>query len=222
MTGGGVLTYEVDLLSLIKFSALTVQNDLLKRLINETNQEIISYPQLKDDYFNDTQDMPIGIALTEFHLAIFYRTNVKIICLLNKELVLHQKFDTASIGGRSIGIWLDAESGDFGCYTSRMIIKFLAVREARKIWRIYLGKKEFELAKFYCKDNAANLNLVLTKQAEYLFDNKKYNESARFYAQTQNSFEEICLKYLDLGDMTALRKFLTYKLHSLDSEKVSS
>ena len=40
-TGGGVLTYEVDPLSLIKFSALTVQNDILKRLINETNQEII-------------------------------------------------------------------------------------------------------------------------------------------------------------------------------------
>lgn len=49
----------------------------------------------------------------------------------------------------------------------------------------------------------------------------RYNESAIYYAQTQNSFEEICLKYLELGDMTALRKFLTYKLNSLDSDKVS-
>jgi len=103
-----------------------------------------------------------------------------------------------------------------------MIIKFLAVKESKKIWRIYLTKNEFELAKFYCKENAANYNLVLTRQAEHLFANKKYNESARFYAQTQNSFEEICLKFLDLGDMIALRKFLTYKLHSLDSIKVSS
>lgn len=49
----------------------------------------------------------------------------------------------------------------------------------------------------------------------------RYNESAIYYAQTQNSFEEICLKYLELGDMTALRKFLTYKLNSLDSDKVN-
>ena len=41
-----------------------------------------------------------------------------------------------------------------------------------------------------------------------------------YYAQTQNSFEEICLKYLELGDMTALRTFLTYKLNELDSEEV--
>lgn len=94
MTGGGILTYEMDLISMIKFSALTVQNDLLKRLINETNQEIISYPQNKDDYLHDNQDLPIGICLTEFHLAIFYKSNVKIICLLNKELVYNQKFDT--------------------------------------------------------------------------------------------------------------------------------
>ncbi len=41
-----------------------------------------------------------------------------------------------------------------------------------------------------------------------------------YYAQTQNSFEEICLKYLELGDMTALRTFLAYKLNELDSEEV--
>ena len=52
------------------------------------------------------------------------------------------------------------------------------------------------------------------------FNIKRYNESAFYYAQTQNSFEEICLKYLELGDMTALRRFLSYKLNSLDSERV--
>ena len=48
----------------------------------------------------------------------------------------------------------------------------------------------------------------------------RYIESAIYYAQTQNSFEEICLKYLELGDVTALRTFLTYKLNSLDPDKV--
>ena len=119
-----------------------------------------------------------------------------------------------------IGIWSDVDTGDFGCYNSQSIIKYSAVKETRKIWRIYLSKNEFELAKQYSKDNPANMNLILTRQAEYLFNNKKYNESAICYSQTQNSFEEICLKYLELGDMTALRTFLTYKLNNLDPEKV--
>lgn len=56
-----------------------------------------------------------------------------------------------SIGGKSIGVWYDSDSGDFGCYTNRTIIKILTVKESRKIWRIYLSKNEFELAKQYCR-----------------------------------------------------------------------
>lgn len=49
---------------------------------------------MKDPTINDSQEWPVGICLTEFHLAIFYRFNVRILCLLNKELVLNQKFDS--------------------------------------------------------------------------------------------------------------------------------
>ena len=40
MTGGGVLTYELDLMSLAKFST-SQSNDNFKRLISEPNQYII-------------------------------------------------------------------------------------------------------------------------------------------------------------------------------------
>ena len=39
----------------------------------------------------------------------------------------------------------------------------------------------------------------------------RYKESAEVYAQTENSFEEICLKFLEVNDMTALRTFLDKK-----------
>lgn len=100
---------------------------------------------------NDSNDLPIGISLSEFHLAIIYKSQVKIMCLLNKELVLNQKLDLKSIGGRVKGVWFDSFYGDFGSYTSQSIIKYVANKESRKIWRIYLSKNEFELAKQYCK-----------------------------------------------------------------------
>ena len=49
----------------------------------------------------------------------------------------------------------------------------------------------------------------------------RYEESAIYYAQTQNSFEEICLKYLELSNFTALRMFLANKLKNLDPVKVN-
>jgi hypothetical protein len=62
MTGGGVLTHELDPLALIKFSAFTPQSDLLKRLISEAGQEVIGYPAARDDYWQEGQDLPIGMA----------------------------------------------------------------------------------------------------------------------------------------------------------------
>ena len=51
----------------------------------------------------------------------------------------------------NIGVWSDPDTGDFGCYTNKAIIKYLTIKESRKIWKIYLAKNEFDLAKQYCR-----------------------------------------------------------------------
>jgi hypothetical protein len=43
----------------------------------------------------------------------------------------------------------------------------------------------------------------------------RFLESAEMYAQTQNSFEEVALKFIRLEDKDALRKLLHKKLESL-------
>lgn len=89
-----MLIYEFDTSSLMKISSKNLQSDNFKRIINESEHNVISYPQGKQDRFRDNQqDGPIGISLTEFHLAIFYKSQVKIVCLLNKEVVYNQKMD---------------------------------------------------------------------------------------------------------------------------------
>ena len=104
MTGGGVSLYELDIASLDKFSSMNVSGSgsalAAKHLITQSNQEIISYPQAKEHEHqfhlqsaHDSQEYPIGVCLTEFHLAMFYKARVRIVCILNKECVLNQKFD---------------------------------------------------------------------------------------------------------------------------------
>jgi hypothetical protein len=105
---------------------------------------------MKDDHLNEMSDPPIGIALTDFHLAMFFKNNVKILCLLNREIVINHKLDAKNVG-KIIGTWFDLPKNDFGCYTNQSIIKYLANKESKKIWKIYLSKNDFEQAKNYCK-----------------------------------------------------------------------
>ena len=81
---------------------------------------------------------------------------------------------------------------------------------------------------------------MLTKQANFLFEKKRlllliffrlnfftrldffrFAESAVVFAQTQTSFEEIALKFIDLKQTEALKAFLKKKLDSLSSKVVT-
>lgn len=48
-----------------------------------------------------------------------------------------------------------------------------------------------------------------------LFENKQYDLSAQRYAETQSSFEEICLKFIQVNKQDALKTFLHRKLDNL-------
>ncbi|XP_023332203.1 vacuolar protein sorting-associated protein 18 homolog [Eurytemora carolleeae] len=67
---------------------------------------------------------------------------------------------------------------------------------------------------------ASALDLILTKQAEKLFDEKRYVESAMHYAKTKSSFEEVTLKFMGVEEKNALTNYLKRKLEGLrPSEK---
>lgn len=82
---------------------------------------------------------------------------------------------------------------------------------------MYADKNEFELAIKYCSNNLAHLDSVLIKQAEFLFMQNEYNESALIYSRTQSSFEEICLKFLEINKNDALLIYLKNRLLKLDN-----
>lgn len=114
----------------------------------ENSFQNLRFPLLKND---DPEEQPIGMNLTEFHVAFFFKSQVRIVCLLNEELVFNQRLDPKSIGGSLVGIWQDSLQGDFGCYTNKSIVKYEANKESRKIWKIFLAKNDFEQAKNFCK-----------------------------------------------------------------------
>lgn len=77
---------------------------------------------------------------------------------------------------------------------------------------MYLDRNEFELAKKYSRDNPAHYDLVLSRIGEDLYDKKEFFNSARIFAQTKKSFEEVTLKFLQVNDNLPLIYYLKSRL----------
>lgn len=106
-------------------------------------------------------------------------------------------------------------TGTVWAVTENAIFRYKIIKEERDVWKIYCNKQQFDLAKLYSQDNPAHYDQVLVKEADMLFEQGKFNLSAQCYAETQSSFEEICLKFLQIEKQDALKIFLKKKLQNL-------
>lgn len=172
---------------------------------------LLQYPRDKGE-----PAKPLSVLVTEFHVLVLFPDKMKAMCILNEQLVFQDAF--VETHGRMLGVVKDPLKGTIWAYAERAVFKYKVINEARNVWQVYLEKGEFDLAKQYCKDDPANMDKVLTRQAEDHFNKKNYEESAVFYAITQASFEEITLKFLGMKQTKALKTFLMKKLDGLKQQ----
>lgn len=59
---------------------------------------------------------------------------------------------------------------------------------------------------------ATQRDKVLSAQAHAFFEEKRYFQAAQCYTQCSVSFEEVVLKFLDVGERDALRSYLISRL----------
>ena len=112
-------------------------------------------------------------------------------------------------------------------YTDQSLFELVVTNEHRDVWKIYLEKGKYDLALQYttvrCHDptlhcslrsqqTAAQRDHVMSAQAKAFFDEGRYFQSAQCYAQCSVSFEEVTLKFLDVGERDALRSYITSRL----------
>ena len=85
----------------------------------------------------------------------------------------------------------DPVKGFIWAYTSKSVFKFRMQREARDVWPVFLSRNEFDLARRYCAESGGDLDVVIMREAEHLYENKKYAESARLYADSRIKLPEV-------------------------------
>nr|CAD7458172.1 unnamed protein product [Timema tahoe] len=161
-----------------------------------TNNQLLQYPS--------SSMAPLSFVLTEFHALLLYSDHVRGISMLNHELVFEDYYNESF--GKLVSITKDPIKGTIWAFAERAVFRYKVTHEERNVWQVYVEKGEFELAKKYCRDNPAHIDQVLVKQADM------YEQSALHYAETQSSFEEIALKFLQVWEIEALKTFLIKKL----------
>ncbi|CAN7941898.1 unnamed protein product [Ixodes hexagonus] len=167
-----------------------------------------------------SSEKPLSMVLTEFHTMVLFHDRrvcqLKIYCLLNEELVFEDIFPEAH--GRAIGLARDPVLGTVWAFSEMAVYRYKIEREDRHVWEVYLKDRNYELAKMYCKGDPQKLDQVFTRHAEDLFEKQEYLESARIYAKTCASFEEVSLKFLQHAEEDheeALRPMLVRPLEPL-------
>ncbi|XP_065571293.1 vacuolar protein sorting-associated protein 18 homolog isoform X2 [Artemia franciscana] len=160
--------------------------------------------------------VPRAIGLTEFHLVLLYSDRVVAVCILNEQPVYETTFREVKFLGMT-----GFSSGHFWAYSDRSVYEYSISDEKRNMWRVYMDLGRFDEAKSHCRGNESKLNTIMIRQAEHLLENRKFEESAKCFAETKLSFEEITLKFLELKQTEALRVYLLKRLSMLKPEMVT-
>lgn len=156
------------------------------------------------------------MVLTDFHVLLLYSDHITAVSTLNYRIVYEEYFPENV--GKLLNITKDQSSGTIYACSRRNIFRYKVSNERRDVWFMYLEKGDFDLAKACSVDNPAHLDIVLTKQAENLFARKEYTQSAEIFAQTKTSFEDICLRFLEINEIESLLVFLRNRLDTLKAQ----
>ncbi|ORX53539.1 hypothetical protein DM01DRAFT_1046133 [Hesseltinella vesiculosa] len=182
------------------------------------NVQLLPYPTsaTDDDGPQVTPDFPLAMALTEFHYILLYKDRVRAICQLNDQVV-YEEIIPLNHGEQVIDMAVDDIKKTFWVYTSQSIYELVINNEERDVWKMYLEKSQYNMALQYCKDPAQK-DKVYTAQAKDYFEQKRYQMSAQFFAESTMPFEHVTLQFIEQDEMDALRVYLSHKLDRLQKK----
>ncbi|KAJ3449016.1 vacuolar protein sorting-associated protein 18 [Anaeramoeba flamelloides] len=182
-----------------------------KEIIKQQKNEL--YP-IDTTSKNNYRPVPITFTNTKHHYIYLFPNRF----LAIQKLVPNIVYDDPSFLNEFLGLSYDKPNNRIWLYSRTEITEVILVNEERDLWQSYLEKKNFQSSLDYCKTNHQR-NIVSIELAEHLYSNKEYLKSAKIYAKTDQEFEKISLKFLDLKEHEYLLVYLKEKLRILNPQE---
>ncbi|XP_016939346.1 vacuolar protein sorting-associated protein 18 homolog [Drosophila suzukii] len=203
----------------IRVGELSIEANSATTLIGSTLINLDFEKSMHLSYEERRLNIPKSFVLTEYHAVLLYADHIRAICLLNQEQVYQETFDEARVG-KLLNIERDELTGSIYVYTVKNVFNLRVTREERNVWRIYLDKGQYELATAHAAEDPEHLQLVLGQRADAAFADGSYQVAADYYAETDKSFEEVCLKFMVLPDKRPIINYVKKRLSRLTTRPV--
>ncbi|KAK1305276.1 hypothetical protein QJS10_CPB11g01003 [Acorus calamus] len=213
-------SFNLLLLAPFKFSSSSGDENFVE------NKALLDYSKLSE---SGDAVKPRSLAVSQFHFLLLIGEKVKVVNRISQQIVEELKFDhgpesfskgiiglcTDPTPGFEMGL-LDESSGLFYAYDENSVFQVSVQDEGRDMWQVYLNMKDYVAALAHCR-NPLQRDQVYLVQADAAFSSKDFYRAASFYAKMSYilSFEEISLKFIDIGEQDALRTYLLRKLDNL-------
>ena len=72
-----------------------------------------------------------------------------------------------------VGVTRDATRGTIWAFSQRGVFRYTVTDESRNVWQILMEQGDFERAKALCHGNPASMDLILAREADFLFDSRR-------------------------------------------------
>jgi hypothetical protein len=163
---------------------------------------------------------PLAVALCEYHILVLYTDRV---CAYlsppgksdkNEKPVKVAEFPVKN----ALSIMRDPATGSIFLCSDKRAYEVTVVDEGRNVWKVFLERKQWDLATRYAKTDE-QLAIIHETRANSLYASGEIEDAARIWARTNSGFEEIALKLLK--HEKALRMFLTEKLRIMKNQQGS-
>lgn len=158
---------------------------------------------------------PLALALTNYHLLVLFPDRLRCYCQLNDEVVMEDMFPNVKM----VGLTRDSVSGIVWAFSENGVYRYKVTREDRHMWRVLLSLKKYDEAKVFCHGDPVKINKILVKYAQDRFTEGDYENSARLFADSWASFEEVSLRFLEMDQDSALKILLRQKLGQLKADE---
>nr|KAJ3421287.1 hypothetical protein HK105_004008 [Polyrhizophydium stewartii] len=131
----------------------------------------------------------VSFILSDFHFVLLLEDSIVAISTLDSQIVAWESIPLA-MDERVLGMASDESRRTYWVHTNLSLYELIVTDEDRDLWKIYLDKKNYELASEYAK-TPEQRGIVKEKQADHLFAQKQYAAAAGLYAETDLSFEDL-------------------------------
>ena len=138
------------------------------------------------------------------HIFFLYKERLVILNKLTSRII-HIKYLTEQF----LDMFYDEILNGIFIYNNNHVYKISLEHEFKYLWIDYVEIGNFELALKTVTNEDKNMKTKLHKlYAEFLYKEKKYIESAKEYAFSEEIFEDVCLKFLKINNNKALITYL--------------